>query len=147
MERNMGMGSPAPVKTPQPPRGEAGRGARKHMHRIDRAIKHVVKNSEPVLLSETADFNEYIFQAGNLVALLNTSNYRWMLIKFKDEKDAEEFKNMLLDVSNAIGKYFASGLPLFFFSGQREFIRTLVSFYDEAKIVCYARSIDVDIKL
>jgi len=112
---------------------------------MEKRIRHVIERSEPILLSETSDFNEYIFQADNYVVLYNTSDCTCMLIRFRDEIDASDFKNMMIDVSSVIGKYFDDGVSPLLFSFQRQFMKTLVSYFDGAKILCYSKRIDVKI--
>ena len=136
------LGTPTPNKNPKPAGVEVGeREGYMYRHRFDKAIAHVVKNSKPTLISETADFNEWIYQHGNLVALIQTSDYTWMLLQFRSEDDAKKFHDMLIEISEASGRGLESGISPFFLSCQRQFIRTLISYFDDAKILAYARRV------
>ena len=111
-------------------------------HRIDRAIKYVLKNSKAITIAETSDFIEQLYSASNLVCIYNTADNTYMLIKFKNEDDAQRFAKLIDKLASVFAEEFkdVSGAP-FLWSYQRQFMKTLVSFFDDAKIVCYARSL------
>jgi hypothetical protein len=118
---------------------DMGGEAKGYKYKIDKAILYVLKDPNPIYITETPDFLEKLYQNNNLAVIHNTANDRYMLIEFKDENDAKRFKQLMSELADVFAKYFnIPGAPLIL-SYQRRFIKTLVSYFENAKIICYAK--------
>jgi hypothetical protein len=116
--------------------GEVG----KHRYRIDKALVYVLKNSKAEYIAETSDFLEMIYQYGNLVCIYNTDTATYMLIQFKDENDAKKFKDAIVKIAEVVADALGIDRSPFLFTHQRAFIKTFVSCFDDAKIICYTHT-------
>jgi len=123
-----------------------GRHVGRHVDRrfYEPMILHALRNGEPTVIAQTTDFVEKLWQCDRYVAIGNTKDYRFTLIKFKSEEDAKNFKEVIVEMSRALGK-----LPLadyeewspFFIAKQRQLLKTMLSYYDNAKVVCWIGSV------
>ena len=103
-------------------------------------VLHVLKDKDPAIIAQTTDLIEKIWQNGRYVAICNSDDYRFTLIKFKNEEDAKNFKNIIIKISEALGD-----LPLadyesyspFFLGEQRQLIKTMLRYYDGAEVVAW----------
>jgi hypothetical protein len=102
----------------------------------EEAILRVVRNGKACTVAETADFIEKMFQYENFIVLVDTCDYKYMLLEFKDESDAEEFYSIIDELSDVLAKHFDRAGAPFFWNKQGEFIMALMSFFDDARIIC-----------
>jgi len=91
-------------------------------------------------IAETPDFIETLFHNDRYIAIFNTSDYGFLLIRFSRKEDAETFKKTVIKLAEALSElpYSYTGRSPFFISKQRKLIKTMLSYFDdEIKIVCW----------
>jgi hypothetical protein len=121
----------------------------KELVNLDEIIVRTLREGSKILIAETADFNEYMHLYKNFVLFYGTDTHRYMVIKFKDERDAEEFYNIIDRLASVFEDHWGTNGTPFFWRYQDEFIKTILSFYDDAKILAdnYEPAIEIEDEL